>query len=223
MSSVAFYINGNMYKVVLHHQLAANATSYHKDVTFRSHHQLQPQNSIQRIIRCDSAIIPYQVVKRSDKYDLRLYSPYIVAKCSYLRRDEGFLSLGSYLTPNKMKETQPVVMNHPPNTNNNNNSSKTMQVYLLPRNGDPPELQTLPQPEDPYVTLAIAGGSIVAVGQLTGYATKEACEARLRQLRVDLKKDGLKIDEDEGFSVAQYGPMFSLEERLNEVWLTVSL
>jgi hypothetical protein len=119
-----------------------------------------------------------------------------------------------------MKETQPVVMTHPPKPNN---SSKTMQVYLLPKNGDPPELQTLPPPEDPSVTLAIAGGTIIAVGQLTGYATKEACEARLRQLRVDLEKDGLKIDEDKGFSVAQYGPMFSLDERLNEVWLTVSL
>lgn len=98
-----------------------------------------------------------------------------------------------------------------------------MHVYLLLKNGDPPELQTLPEPEDPSVTLAIAGGAIIAVGQLTGYATKEACETRLRQLRVDLQKDGLKIDEDKGFSVAQYGPMFSLEERLNEVWLTVSL
>lgn len=60
-------------------------------------------------------LIPYVPVNKNKVYDLRLYNAYPVAETSYVRRDEGFLLLGEYMTganstQTRMKETQPIVM-----------------------------------------------------------------------------------------------------------------
>lgn len=40
-------------------------------------------------------LIPFTPIQKTADYSLRLYSAYAVAECSYERRDEGFLMLGS--------------------------------------------------------------------------------------------------------------------------------
>lgn len=194
-----------------------------------------------RTLSAHSELIPYQVAQKSKDYDLRIYSPYVVAECryvfreyagghqgllpslllycSYERRDEGFLLLGDYLTASEMKETQPVVMTH-------SKSGKTMQVYLVASSGETPSLDTLPVPSSSRVSLNIAGGALVAVGQLQlgAPATRESCLTRRKMLIESLHRDGMLTlkDEDE-FQVAQYGPLNSLAPRLSEVWLTLQL
>jgi hypothetical protein len=103
-----------------------------------------------------------------------------VARTAYDRRDAGFLRLGEYLSGSnasgaRFLETQPVVMSYPPG------GPKTMQVYLVPREGGGGEAAAQPpQPVDPSVDLDAGGGELVAVAQFEGNATQQACE-RARQ------------------------------------------
>lgn len=69
---------------------------------------------------------PYSVIKRG-AYDLRLYETYAVVQTAYLRRDEGFLDLGSYMSGSNAQglrfcETQPALMSYFPEVRNDKNS-----------------------------------------------------------------------------------------------------
>ena len=104
-----------------------------------------------------------------------------------------------------------------------------MQVYLVPRNSTSvPSTASLPQPNDPSVELDIAGGELIAVRRFEGYATEDVCRSNLQQLVDSLKDTGLQIegleDDDSSqvvFRLAQYGPLHSLNTRLNEIWVSV--
>lgn len=58
-------------------------------------------------------LIPYEAVEANEAYSVRLYTPCIVARTCYERRDEGFLRLGKYFDDAKLPQTQPVVMTYP--------------------------------------------------------------------------------------------------------------
>lgn len=60
---------------------------------------------------------PYDIVHDGNGYSLRMYSPYTVVRTIYVRRDEGYLALGSYFSGEnedgiRFRETQPVTMLH---------------------------------------------------------------------------------------------------------------
>ncbi|PRW44330.1 heme-binding chloroplastic [Chlorella sorokiniana] len=168
-------------------------------------------------------LIPFTPVQKNADYSLRLYSAYTAAECEYERRDEGFLLLGSYMSGNnaadaRCRETQPVVMCYPPQ------GAKRMRIHIVPAGSSDAALP--PAPRDPAVTLAVAGGEVVAARQFEGNATKEACERCLAQLKAALARDGLQLAEAEAggfFRLAQYGPLHSLSTRVNEIWLAVKL
>ena len=147
------------------------------------------------------------------------------------RRDEGYLLLGGYLSGQnadgmRCRETQPIVMCYP---SAGGGGGKRMQVAIVPRGSDgssPGAAQLPPAPSDPAVSLAVAGGEVVAARQFEGSATQEACERCLQQLVAALCRDGLRLAEAEGagyFRLAQYGPLNSLSTRINEIWLAVKL
>lgn len=101
-----------------------------------------------------------------------------------------------------------------------------MRVHIVPRGaaGEPGALP--PAPGDAAVRLAVAGGEVVAARQFEGNATKEACEACRAALAAALARDGLALAEPEAagfFRLAQYGPLHSLQTRVNEIWLAVKL
>lgn len=103
-----------------------------------------------------------------------------------------------------------------------------MQVYLVPRGTNPKEAASaaLPQPVTPEVTLDAGGGEIIAALRFEGYATEDTCRLNLEKLREMLKKDGLSCADEEvagKFRLAQYGPLHSLQTRVNEIWLAVKL
>lgn len=102
-----------------------------------------------------------------------------------------------------------------------------MQIYIVPRGDGGGDGSTLPPaPNDAAVSLAVAGGEVVAVRSFEGNATKEACERCLQQLRAALQRDGVQLAEAEAggyFRLAQYGPLHSLSTRMNEIWVAVKL
>ena len=134
-----------------------------------------------------AAFVPYTPVQKQDGYELKLIGPHRVARVAYERRDAGFLALGEYLSGGnaggrRFQETQPIVMSYPPG------GAKTMQVYLLPREGEGDEGQPPPQPSDAGVELDGAGGELVAAARFEGNATKEACERARTQLKFALQR-----------------------------------
>jgi hypothetical protein len=76
------------------------------------------------------------------------------------------------------------------------------------------------------VRVSVAGGEAVAVRRFSGYITPATAEAARQQLLAALAADGLKVADDEAggkFRVAQYGQVYTLEERLNELLLRIQL
>jgi len=60
-----------------------------------------------------SLLVPYEAVEVNEVYSIRLYSPRIVARTHYERRDEGFIRLGKYFDDAKLPQTQPILMTYP--------------------------------------------------------------------------------------------------------------
>lgn len=166
----------------------------------------------------NAVFVPYSPVSKGKEYDLRLLKPHHVAITPYQNRGEGFDRLGNYLSgENKEKtrfpEPQPIVMSY----HGENQDKKKMQVYLEVDDGVVP-----PPPVHPSVELQVVGGSIIAVRKFEGNATKEKCNSELNKLRDALNNDGVSSDTSI-FFLAQYGPLHSLQTRLNEIWVQVSL
>lgn len=140
-------------------------------------------------------LVPYTPVSKQDGFDLRLLTPHKVARTVYERRNEGFLTLGNYLSGDNSSgtrfiETQPVVMTYHPE------GHKTMQIFLVPRDAtvDLEGPQALPQPTPSAgIVLDVAGGELLAVACFEGNATQEACETTRRQLLEKLKRGELGV------------------------------
>ena len=115
----------------------------------------------------------------------------------------------------------------PPSPSSSQSSSpKTMAVHLGPLRSGAPCPSPPPPTTSPDVSLAVAGGELVAVARLAvQYATPAAVAAAVSTLKGELAADGLALAGEAaggGFRVAQYGPLFTMEARTNEVMLTVS-
>ncbi|KAK9815546.1 hypothetical protein WJX72_005503 [[Myrmecia] bisecta] len=119
----------------------------------------------------------------------------------------------------RLRETQPLVMRY------SLQGQKTMEQLVGSRR-DGQAQERPPLPTAAGVSLEVAGGEVVAVLQFSGNATPEKAAALVKQLASGLQADGIALAEDESagaFRVAQYGPVNSLRERLNELMLGVRL
>lgn len=193
---------------------------------------------------------PYEVVSKTEDYDLRLYASHFAVECEYVRRDEGFEKVGSYASGAneagaRFAESQPVVMHFPPGTaaavsspSSPSSEPKVMSLHIGPRLSEkrsgkekesseetPPPTPPLPMREG--VRLAARGGELVAAARVPAqYATPEATLEARDALALALERDGLRLCERDArgaFRLAQYGALFQLEERVNEVQLRVEL
>lgn len=115
----------------------------------------------------------------------------------------------------RFADAQPVVMTH-------GGPHKLMSVHVPPLRDGSAAPSPPPPPTDPAVSLTAAGGELLAVAKFSGYATPEAVAAARAALQAALAADGVAVDGD-GFRVAQYGPLFTLEERTNEIMLKCKL
>ena len=176
---------------------------------------------------------PFTLISRTPAYDLRLYSPHWVISTPYTRRDEGFERLGAYgAGANADAVTapapaQPVVMwfsSLADATASPATAGKRMTLHVVgagaPGAGPPPA------PTTPGVTLDVAGGEVLAVARFEGYATPDATAGALGGLLAALEADGVGLAPAAAagaFRLAQYGPLFTMETRVNEVQVGVAL
>ena len=124
---------------------------------------------------------------------------------------------GANAARSRFADAQPVVMAHP----GPGGGDKRMSIHLPPLRDGAPCPSPPPTPVDPGVKLTAAGGEVVAVAKLRGYATPDAVKSACASLEAALAADGVAVVPGSGFRVAQYGPLFTLEERTNEVMLSV--
>lgn len=169
--------------------------------------------------------VPYQVLRVTDTYELRIYAAYYVACAPYSNREQGIASLMGYLEGGNergttFRATQPLVMRYVQNPEDKNSvgiSSKTMELSLGKGVNNPP----LSNQEN--VTVRIAGGELLAVVPFTGIATPELTARWRESLTSALIADGITLAEPGAFRLATYGQLYSLKPRLNELILHVKL
>ena len=166
--------------------MASKIPRLQQNLSFRSKGGLR-SHKFHVVAAAPIELVPYTPIQKKDTYDLRLIQPHTVAKTFYQRRDEGFLDLGGYLSGAnaaecRCVETQPVVMTFRPD------GMKTMQVYIVPREGQVEDGAPLPAPTTQGVELDAAGGELIAVIRFEGNATKEACERARDQLKKFLEQ-----------------------------------
>ncbi|GIL60879.1 hypothetical protein Vafri_15714 [Volvox africanus] len=180
---------------------------------------------------------PYNVVSKNSEYSLRLYNVFPVVEMDYQRREEGYAILGSYIDGRNSENicyayTQPVVMCYYPD------GRKVMQMFICPQQtvASKRELQQgasaapaptlLPGPLDPAVRVNVSGGELVAILQFEGYITPANAEAARQRLLTYLQRDGIRLSEADTagrFRCAQYGAVYQLGGRLNEIMLQVDV
>jgi len=172
---------------------------------------------------------PFTTIARGAAYTLRLYDVYPVVEMQYEQRQEGYAALGSYIDGDNadgagFAYTQPVCMIY----GGGASGSKFMQMAIGSRQGAAKDasvsVASLPAPKDPSVRVSIAGGELIAVSQFEGYITPTAAEEARQILLKALKKDGIKLSEEAeagGFRVGQYGALYQLSGRVNEMYIKV--
>ena len=98
---------------------------YHSSVTYDISRRVGPSgvNKPKSKLRsqasfvCRDAQIPYEVLQKSNGFELRFYEPRYVVEAGYEKRDSAFIQFDKYLTGSneadiKMEALAPVVMQH---------------------------------------------------------------------------------------------------------------
>lgn len=172
--------------------------------------------------------LPYELLRRSKRYEVRRYPAQVVAETQYTQRPEGYDRLGSYcggsnVEAKKINFFSPTLMKI--KDVNKNARYKTMEwplQYLLPGNSFE-ELDKLPESTISSITLKQLPSRIVAVTQFDLAATEPIVRGFTKQLVSDCKLDGLiptdASEEENELIIGQYDALFSLNKRRNEVWV----
>jgi hypothetical protein len=204
----------------------------------REPQESEPRKGVERFLNSSGmqekpVFPPYTVIKRTPTYDLRLYSEcYPVVEMRYERREEAYGLLGGYIDGDnangwKFDYSQPVTMSY-----DTQGGPKTMSMFLS-RSTDPEwakasirdKLVLLPAPLDSKVSVGIRGGEVLAVRMFDGFITPATANEARRLLLESLHKDGISIDEElaDKFSCGQYGAVYQVGGRLNELQLKIKL
>lgn len=165
---------------------------------------------------------PYQTVRKREAYELRVYGAFAVARAEYETRPEGIETLARYFDggnaeETKLPPTQPLTMRYEP-VGEGDKLRKTCE--LLVAAAEPPASTTA------GVSVASAGGELLAVRPFRGSATPDVVAAEREALLAALAEDGVGLapeTEAGAFRVGQFGPIFSLMPRENELQLRVAL
>ena len=167
---------------------------------------------------------PYTPVPGGPGYELRLYAPHFVISTLYDRRDDGFARLGAYAAganadKTRFLESQPVFMTPWA-------SPKRMFLHCGITAGGEDVGGEPPAPAEAGVAVDVEGGRLLAVAKFEGFATPGAAATARDELLAALEASGLATDAGESFGgvlLAQYGPLFTLETRMNEVLVPVAV
>lgn len=170
--------------------------------------------------------LPYELLRRGKRYEIRRYPKFVAAETNYDQRPEGYDRLGSYAGGSNENDVKlaffsPTIMRI---TGNSDNRKKVMQwplSYLLP-GSKLADISSFPAPTIPRVELKEQDSYLVAVTRFELAATEPIVSGYTKQLRGDLLADNispLQIDGQVDYIVGQFDALFSLNKRRNEVWV----
>ena len=153
---------------------------------------------------------------------MRLYETYLFVETSYDTRADGIAALATYFDGGnsvgvKIPSTQPITMQYEPT---NKGLQKTMRLFVPKVEGAPPAM-----PTGYGLGVNVSAGELVAVMRFAGNITPEVADAKCAQLKRALSNDGISLaspDSEGVFRMAQYGQLYQLAERKNELWLRIS-
>ncbi|KAF8034425.1 hypothetical protein BT93_C0662 [Corymbia citriodora subsp. variegata] len=134
----------------------------------------------------------YQILKRTGKYEVRKYAPFLVAETSRdkLSGTKGFNDVAGYIF-GKNSKTEKMKMTTPVFTQAfDNELSKVSIQFVLPLEKD---LSSLPDPSQETISLRQVDGGIAAVLKFSGKPTEDIVLEKERELRSSLVRDGLKL------------------------------
>ena len=166
--------------------------------------------------------LPYELLRRGNGYEVRKYPGFSGAKLPYRRRDEGFGSLGAFTKG--MSPLSPALME----VKTDDVSDKFM---MWPLAFQQPGEEVIPVPTDASekagqgqwrtMKVEMTPNKVVAVKEFSDASMEPVVRKADRELRADLKRDGLLVDEssEEMIRFAQYDAVFSMGKRRGEVWI----
>jgi hypothetical protein len=159
----------------------------------------------------------YDVIRKTENYQIRKYLPYSVCSTEMVSSDGGemadpltsgnsFTTLVEYIFDSKLSMTTPVIT-----------GSGAME-FVLP---DGLNSVTAPLPENPSVTIRDVPAATVATREFPGIATDGEVSRQRAMLEDALLADGIMYD-NLSFKVFQYNPPYTLPWlRRNEVSVVV--
>ena len=165
-----------------------------------------------------SYVIPYDVVKKTKTYELRVYGAYTVCATQYDNREQGIATLMEYIEGGNAERamyapTQPLTTRY-------SKDGKTMELALLGRRAR----ESIAAPnEDSEVKVVATGGELLAAIEFIGVATPEVAEYYRLTLANALADDGLRAVDDGSFRLNTFGPLYSLKPRKNELLVAVNM
>jgi len=169
--------------------------------------------------------LPYQLLRRGNGYEVRLYPSYCGVKLPYRRRDEGFGSLGAFTRG--MNPLSPSLME----VQKDDTSDKYM---MWPIAFTEPGKQSPVVPNDAkekagqgqWRTMRLINEleKVVAVKEFSDVSMGPVVRKADKDLRALLDRDGLRPAEltDKSVTFAQYDAIFSMGKRRGEVWIDLA-
>ena len=174
--------------------------------------------------------LPYELLRRSNRYEVRRYPAFIAAQTTYEQRPEGYDRLNSYCrgSNENMKNIDyysPTVMTI--SDENDGSRSKSMLwpiKFVLP--GETLTLDGVSEPTIPKVSIVNKPSFVVAVARFQVAASEPVVRGFTAQLLRDISADKLVAvpgsSADSNCTVCQYDALFSLNKRRNEVWVELA-
>ncbi|XP_009761730.1 heme-binding-like protein At3g10130, chloroplastic isoform X4 [Nicotiana tabacum] len=192
----------------------------------------------------DLETVKFNVLKRSDLYEIRQVEPYFAAEATMLGKygfdfngaSQSFNTLAEYLFGKNTKK-ESMAMTTPVITRRTQSDGEKMEMttsVITKRVEDQGKWRMsfvmpskygsdLPLPKDSSVTIKEVPRKTVAVVAFSGFVTDEEVKARESRLCAALKGDAeFRVKDGASIEVAQYNPPFTLPfTRRNEISLEV--
>ena len=168
--------------------------------------------------------LPYQMLRRGKGYEVRRYPSFTAVRIPYVRRDDGFLELGSFTRG--LDPLAPALMSVDSAT-----SDKTMMWplrFAAPGEKRPKEDPTIfskaSDPEWDSFEIVTIPERVVAVGSFSDASMEPVVRKADRLLRETCERDGLQVDtaSDSILRFAQYDAIYSMGKRRGEVWIDLA-
>jgi hypothetical protein len=170
--------------------------------------------------------MPYELLRRAARYEVRRYPSSLVAETVYDQRPEGYDRLGSYaggsnVGDKKVQYFSPTLMRIKDIEGTRTKIMSWPLQYSFPGKALP-DISTIPEPTIPRVKISERPGLVVAVTRFELAATEPVVRGFTGQLLGDVKEDGMIATAEcqtGDCIVGQFDAIFSLNKRRNEVWV----